>query len=138
MRDARDGFLQCEAEDKVRQLDELRPHLMEDIPRANPVRTHTPVEHLDRHTVLNVLETVSGETDLERLITTVMGVGLEHAGAERGLLVLPAGDAFQIEAEGEVTSDGVRVTLRQSAVTDEKIPESVFNYVLRKNQNGTS
>jgi len=74
---------------------------------------------------------VSGETDLEKLIATVMRLGLEHAGAERGLLILPSGDAHRIEAAAWVGDEGVTVALHQAAVTAADLPESVFHYVLR-------
>ena len=50
----------------------------------------TPVEHLDLATVIKVSEAVSGEIVLEKLIDTLMRTALEHAGAERGLLILSA------------------------------------------------
>ena len=54
----------------------------------------TPVEHLDLSTVLKLSQAVQGETELERLIAAIMRLSLEHAGAERGLLILPHGDAY--------------------------------------------
>ena len=54
----------------------------------------TSVEHLDLSTVLKLSQAVQGETDLEKLIAAVMRLGLEHAGAERGLLILPHGDGL--------------------------------------------
>ena len=41
-------------------------------------------------TVLKLSQAVQGETDLEKLIAAVMRLGLEHAGAERGLLISSA------------------------------------------------
>ncbi len=104
--------------------------LRDEDPRPDPARmVQTPVQHLDLDTVLKVLEVLSDETDLERLIGTVTRLCLEHAGAERGLLILPRDDAFRIEAEAEVSSDAVRVARRQSVVSAQGLPESVFHYV---------
>jgi PAS domain S-box-containing protein len=58
-------------------------------------------------------------------------VALEHAGAERGLLILPRGDEYRIEAEVTIGTDKVKVDLRQASVTAADLPESVFRYVLR-------
>jgi PAS domain S-box-containing protein len=88
-------------------------------------------ERIDLGTVLDLLQTVSGEMDLEKLIATVTRLAVEHAGAERGRLVLPSGDAFRIAAEGQATDDGVRVALRQTAITAEELPESVLQLALR-------
>ena len=49
----------------------------------------TPIEHLELATVLKVSEAVSGEIVLEKLIETILRTAPEHAGAERGLLLLP-------------------------------------------------
>ena len=53
---------------------------------------------------------------IETLIAAVMRLGLEHAGAERGLLILPHGDACRIEAEARSANEGVTVDLRQTTV----------------------
>ena len=47
-----------------------------------------PVEHLDLATVLKVSQAVSGEMVLDKLLETLMRTAIEHAGAERGLLIL--------------------------------------------------
>jgi signal transduction histidine kinase len=99
---------------------------------ADPSRTvQTPVEQLDLAIVLKILQAVSGETDLEKLIATVMSLSLEHAGAERGLLILPRAEAYRVEAEAKIANDEVVVALRPSSITAADLPESVFHYVLR-------
>jgi PAS domain S-box-containing protein len=135
LRDARHGYLQWEADGKVRQLDEQYPYLAEEDARSHPARTvQTPVEHLDLRAVLEVLQAVSGETDLQSLIATVMRLGLEQAGAQRGLLILPHGDGYRIEAEAEVAGGAVNVSLRLSAIAHADLPQSVFHYVARTNE----
>src|SRR5262249_13256070 len=69
--------------------------------------------------------------DLARLIATVMRLGMEHAGADRGLLILPLHDAYQIEAEAVAGPHGVTVSLVQEPVTPSRLPESIFRYVIR-------
>jgi len=58
------------------------------------------VEHLELATVLKVSQAVSGEIVLEKLIDTLLRMAIEHAGAERGLLILPQGAELRIQAEG--------------------------------------
>ena len=95
LRDARDGYRQWGADGKVRQLEAQYPYLAEEHSSSDPTRTVlTSVEHLDLSTVLKLSQAVQGETDLEKLIAAVMRLGLEHAGAERGLLILPHGDTL--------------------------------------------
>ena len=91
----------------------------------------TAVDQLDLATVLMVLRAVSAETDLEKLIATILRLSLEHAGADRGLLILPNGDSYEIRAEAKIDSDGTRVELRQVSITSEDLPASVFDSVLR-------
>ena len=59
----------------------------------------TPVEQLDLGTVMKVSQAVSGEIVLEQLVQTLMVIAVEHAGAERGLLILPYGEEYRIAAE---------------------------------------
>ena len=66
-----------------------------------------------------------------RLVETLMTVALEHAGAERGLLVLLRGDRLQIEAEARTDRKTVGVSLRQDTVTSAELPESLLQTVIR-------
>ena len=93
LRNAPACYLRWGADGKVRQLDELYPHLREEEPAPGPTRTiGAPVEHLDLATVIKVSQAVSGEIVLEKLIDTLMRTAIEQAGAERGLLILVARD----------------------------------------------
>ena len=132
LRDARYCYLRWEADGKVRQLEQLYPHLMEEKPLPGPTSTIlAPVEHLDLATVIKVSQAVSGEIVLETLVDTLMRTALEHSGAERGLLLLPRGDELRIEAEATTSSNTVTVGLRQASVTAAELPESVLHYVVR-------
>ena len=86
---------------------ELYPHLREEKERV-PAASGTidaPVEHLDLATVLKVSQAVSGEMVLDKLLETLMLAAIEHAGAERGLLILQRGDEQRIEAEATISGD---------------------------------
>jgi PAS domain S-box-containing protein len=132
LRDARNCYLRWGADGKVRQLDQLYPHFKADESLPYPTSTIlATVEHLDLATVMKVSQAVSGEIVLERLIDTLMRTAIEHAGAERGLLILAQGDEYRIEAEATTSGDTVTVDLRQANVTTEDLPESVLRYVVR-------
>ena len=116
----------------MRQLDETYPQLRDEATASHsPTAIAETVEHLDLATVVKVSEAVSGEIVLEKLIDTLMRTAIEHAGAERGLLILPRGDEHRIEAEVTTRGNEVTVDLRQASVTAADLPESVFRYVLR-------
>ena len=115
LRDARYCYRRWGADGKVRQLEQLYPQIGAEESIADATATiQTPVEHLELATVIKVSEAVSGEIVLEKLIDTLMRTAIEHAGAERGLLILPRGEDYRIEAEVTTGSDGVRVDLRQA------------------------
>jgi PAS domain S-box-containing protein len=135
LRDARNCYLHWGAAGKVRQLDELDPRFREEEPVRGPTTTiGAPVEHLDFATVIKVSHAVSGEIVLEKLIDLFMRTAIEHAGAERGLLILVRKESYQIEAEAATIRDKVQVRLRQTPVTSSELPESVLHYVIRTRQ----
>ena len=132
LRDARYCYLRWGADGKVRQLDQLYPHLREEEPVPGPTSTiGAPVEQLDLATVIKVSQAVSGEIVLEKLIDTLMRTAIEHAGAERGLLILPRGDELRIEAEATTSGDTITVRLREASVAAAALPESILHYVVR-------
>ena len=123
--EARYGYLRWGADGKVRQLDALYPRLREGEPVLRPTSTiETPVEHLDLATVIKVSQAVSSEIVQEKLIDTLMRTAIEHAGSERGLLILPRGVEQGIEAEATTSGDGVIVHLRGAPATLVALPES--------------
>jgi PAS domain S-box-containing protein len=132
LRKARYCYLRWGAVGKVRQLDELYPQLSEEEPIPGPTSTiGTSVEHLDLATVIKVSQAVSGEIVLEKLIDTLMRTAVEHAGAERGLLILPQGVEQRIEAEATTSGETIIVPLREAAVAEGAAPESIVHYVVR-------
>ena len=89
LREARYCYVRWGADGKVRQLDQLYPHLRAEKSLSDATTTiETSVDQLDLTTVIKVSEAVSGEIVLEKLIDTLMRTAIEHAGAERGLLIL--------------------------------------------------
>jgi GAF domain-containing protein len=132
LRDARNCYRRWGADGKVRQLELLYPQIGAEGSIADATATiQTPVEQLDLATVIKVSEAVSGEIVFERLIDALMRAAIEHAGAERGLLILPRPDDYQIEAEATTSTGGVSVVLRQAGITAADLPSSILHYVLR-------
>ncbi|MEW6341963.1 MAG: AAA family ATPase [Pseudomonadota bacterium] len=132
LRDARHCYLRWGAHGKVRQLDELYPHLREDEPvRGSTGTIGAPVEYLDLVTVIKVSQAVSSEIVLDKLLDTLMRTAMAQAGAERVLLILARGSALRIAAEAATSGDRVSVHLRDEAVVETALPEAVLHYVLR-------
>jgi len=60
-----------------------------------------------------------------------MRIAVEHAGAERGMLILFPGNEPRIAAEAASGRGQVEVTLREAVPTTAELPESLLNYVIR-------
>jgi PAS domain S-box-containing protein len=132
LRNARQCYLSWGAEGKVRQLDEFYPHLRKEEPVTDARRTiGAPIEHLDLATVLKISQAVSGEIVLENLIDTLLRTAIEHAGAERGLLILPRGAELRIQAEATTGSSSVTLELRDAPISSAELPEAVIQYAAR-------
>jgi GAF domain-containing protein len=160
LEDARCGYVRWGANGKVKQLDHLYPHLGEEAPAPGPTSTTvapvellvyphlknepapgptsvTPVELLDLTTVIKVSQAVSGEMVLEKLIERLLRAAIEHAGAERGLLIVPRGDEPQTEAEAIIGGKDVTVHLGDGAPTPAVLPQSLLRYVMRTRETVT-
>ena len=132
LRNARDCYLRWGADGKVRQLDQLNPWLRQEQRAPSPTGTiETPVEYLDLETMIEVSQALSGEMVLDKLIDKLMRAALKHAGAERGLLIMPRGDELQIQAEATASRENVTVRLREGSPTAAALPESLVRYGMR-------
>jgi PAS domain S-box-containing protein len=132
LRNARYSYLRWGADGKVRQLEQLHPHLCDAQARASRTATiGAPVERLDVGTVLKAAQAVSSEIVVDELIKTLLRIAVEHAGAGRGLLILLQGDEPRIAAEATIGRGQVEVALRQTAVSPAEIPESLLHTVIR-------
>lgn len=131
LRNASAGYALWGAEGKVRQLHQIYPQLA--------ARDRAPVEatpgsglrQVDVASLIKASHAISAEIELPRLIETLMSITLKNAGADRGLLLLPYGGAYRIEAEAQTEGAAVRVELRQSSLSEQDCPEAVINYVIR-------
>jgi PAS domain S-box-containing protein len=116
---------------KIKQLDELYPQLRpEQIPTSFTSTIGTHLGQLEVETVVKASQALSSEIVLPRLIERLMRIAVEHAGAERGLLILLRGDEPQVEAEA-TSRNGIEVGIRQAAVSQRDLPESALHYVIR-------
>jgi PAS domain S-box-containing protein len=132
LRNARYCYLCWGALGKVRQLDKRYPHLHEEpAPASFTATIGTSVEQLDLGTVMKAAHAVSGEIVLEKLIKTLLVIAVEHAGAERGLLILSHGEELRTVAEARTSRDGVEVELQHAFVLPSNIPDSLLHYVIR-------
>jgi PAS domain S-box-containing protein len=129
---ARSGYVRWGAEAKVNQLDQQYPQLQRERPLASSTSMiAVPVEHLDLATVIDVSQSVSGGLVLDKLIDRLMRAAIEHAGAQRGLLINPRNDELRIEAEATTGGGDLTVNLGGGADPAAALPESLVKYVMR-------
>jgi PAS domain S-box-containing protein len=114
-----------------------------DVARDLPPRQEKPItnstnqiaaptaEELDLATALKLSEEIAGGMVLERLIEKVLRTGIEQAGAQRGLLIVPRGDELRIEAEAMAVVDRVTVYQGESVNGTPTFPESLLSFAVR-------
>ena len=131
LRDARYCYQRWGAQGHVQRLDQRYPAIEEPVSLETNTTIGTSVQHLDLGSVMKASQAIAGEIVLEKLIETLLVIAVEHAGAERGLLILPVGEDHRIEAEAATGRDRVEVDLRPRVVTPSELPESLLRYVIR-------
>ncbi len=132
MRSARACYRDWGANAKVRRLDQSHPDLRDEPALALPGATITaPASQLDVAAAVKAAQAVSSEIVLDDLIETLLIIAMQHAGADRGLLILYQGDQLKVEAEARTDHGAVEVTKLRADVAAHQLPESVLRYVIR-------
>jgi PAS domain S-box-containing protein len=135
LRNSMSCFARGGAEGKRRQLQETHPHLRDDRgPLPSTTTFGATAMQLDIEAVVKASQAISGEIVLDRLVEALMTIALQHAGAERGLLIVVRGDVLQIVAEARTDRNTDEVTLRQPAATSSEVPRSLLQTVVRTQQ----
>ncbi|MGB7895533.1 MAG: AAA family ATPase [Microcoleus sp.] len=87
--------------------------------------------HLDISAVMKASHAISGEIMLDKLLSSLMKILIENAGAQRGYLILLSQGQLLIEAEGAINSEQVTV-LQSIPVEDcQELSSAIVNYVSR-------
>jgi predicted ATPase/signal transduction histidine kinase/GAF domain-containing protein len=128
---ARECYLRWGADCKVRQLEMRYPELRNHLFSAPAGGAHTPTEQIDVGTMLSASQALSSEIVLDDLIDRLMRITIEHAGAERGILVLLRDGVAQVAATAEAIGGELTVAHKARAVSAFDLPEPVLRLVLR-------
>ena len=103
-----------------------------DMPALPPTAAMTALEEsLDLATVVKASHAISGEIVIDKLVETMMHTVLQHAGVERGLLVVRRGDETRVQAEATTERESVSVRLLGPGPEVPRLPETVLNHVMR-------
>jgi len=144
-------YIQWGATAKVKDLETRYPQLLNAIQpgRKNTkntvsVTTTASDYNLDITTVMKAYQAISGEIMLDKLLSSVMKILIQNAGAQRGCLILSHQGKLFIEAASEASGDSSigytgseEVTVLQSVLVDscQKICSAIVNYVARTQEN---
>ena len=115
------------------------PAKAEQLARTHGLRTRrtvieraTPdVDAFDLHSLIRAARALSGEIRLEQLLTTLLEVAMENAGARRGIVVLAADDCWRVEAEGDADPPAIRARMATPIEQHGGLPLSIIRYVAR-------
>jgi signal transduction histidine kinase len=89
------------AEGKARQLTRLFPHVAEPRALAPSLTFAMEAEQFDLLSVVKASQSISSQIELPKLRETLLRIVLEHAGAEKGSVVLAQAGAYTVYANNE-------------------------------------
>jgi predicted ATPase/signal transduction histidine kinase/CheY-like chemotaxis protein/tRNA A-37 threonylcarbamoyl transferase component Bud32 len=137
MRKARQSYQIWGAVAKVRDLETRYPEFFPSTKSPTGSTTTTTIsttsgtskgEMLDLAAVMKASLALSGEIVLDKLLTKLMTIAIENAGAQKGYLLLQnQSGQWAIEAEGRSET----VTTNQSQAIDNNASTAIINYVAR-------
>ncbi|MEG4858350.1 AAA family ATPase [Microcoleus sp. K1-B6] len=87
--------------------------------------------HLDIAAVMKASQAISGEIMLDKLLSSLMKILMENAGAQRGYLILLSQGQLFIEAEGKIDDELVTVLQSIPVETCQELSSAIVNYVSR-------
>ncbi|MBW4678819.1 MAG: AAA family ATPase [Microcoleus vaginatus WJT46-NPBG5] len=138
MQEARYCYQLWGAVAKIKDLETRYPQLLtttqsgiKAVKTSVSVTTTGITSNLDIATALKASQAISGEIVLDKLLSSLMKILMENAGAQKGYLVLPSQGKLLVEAEGSINNE--QVTVLQSIPIEicQKLSEAIVNYVAR-------
>jgi histidine kinase len=118
---------------KARQLEEFFPVLLARVHVRKRADLHgladAREQEIDVQTVIRASQTLSGEIHLDKLLSKLMLLLIENAGAQKGALMLVEHDNLLIQAE--VNAEGISVQQALAVEKSANLSLAVVNYVKR-------
>jgi PAS domain S-box-containing protein len=135
------------AKAKVADLEAKYPHLLTQSHTANR-KTNTYIknsitttssgsskEALDLAAVIKVSQAISGEIVLDKLLTALMKILIENAGAQTGFLILEEAGEWKVEAacelDADINQDACSIKVLSSVLVENRLSAAIVNYVIR-------
>ncbi len=86
---------------------------------------------LDIDSIMKASQTLSGEINLEKLLSKVLNIAIENAGAQRGVLLLEKNGELLIEAESGGQHEAPTVLQSIPLERSDAVPATIVQYVQR-------
>lgn len=138
------GYLRWGAITKVQALESKYPQLSRnavDSPMVGITHTRTRtittstissgVTTLDLTTIVKASQAIAGEIVLSKLLSQLLRILMENAGARTSSLILEKEGQLLVEATGDVEQDEIAVSRSIPVGGSQQLPISVINYVAR-------
>ena len=117
---------------KVSQLEHRHPHLRAGSAGGAVGTFSAGVQHFDMLAVALASQAISGEIVSSDLLKTLLRIVLEHAGAQKGHLLLLRDEALELAANARVEQQAIAVCIRGEPGFEEALlPASIVNVVRR-------
>jgi len=109
----------------IRDVSALSTHRAQGAPGIQ----HANFQNLDLTTILKSSEAISREVRLKDLLSTMMNIIIENAGAQRMVLLLKEGDQLMVQAECMADNQDIQILDKVPVNDYPSIAQSVVNYV---------
>ncbi|WP_224248504.1 trifunctional serine/threonine-protein kinase/ATP-binding protein/sensor histidine kinase [Hyalangium gracile] len=131
-REAREAYLKWGAWGKVQHLEAQWQRMGPARSAGEASSTNTESTRIDALTVVKAQQAISGEIVLERLVTTLMQVAIENAGAQRGALLLQQAGTLSVAATSGAETGGPSGP--EGEGTRGELPWTLLAYVRRTHE----
>ena len=133
------GYARWGAKAKIERLAQQYPHLLASILQQHPSTPNSHTTHtlkisthgtstLDITSAIKASQAISGEIELDALLSKLMSVVLENAGADKGALILNHSGTWEIAAQCQKDICSISTVPLDDAET---LPSSILNTVKR-------
>ncbi len=99
--------------------------------KTTTTTSNSSASNLDIATVMKASQAISGQIMLDKLLSSLMKILIENAGAQKGYLILESQGKLMIEAEGSIDSERVSVLPSLPLENCQILSEAIVNYVAR-------
>src|SRR5919199_3130810 len=100
-------------------------------PTTSHCRTNN---NLDLATIMKAAQAISGEIVLSNLLSQLMKIVIENAGAEKGFLILDQSGELFVKAQGNIEQDNIMVLQSSLSNSSQQLPLSIIHYVERTHE----